>query len=179
MGDSKLSERLTPSHLPKHLPLIPKQMQASLSITQNMNSVKIQGFSSNLHYCRCLIFLHSRCFWAQETRLLQLVYVIESITLFMSADYRNHPQFSFQHRCSEHPESIEQVIYKNVGWQARASQQLCISYFVQNPVPCGSKEQIEKCFSQADKDQRTFISLRQTQPRCFLFSQSRIFSQLP
>lgn len=103
VGDSKLSDQPILSHLPKHLPLIPRQLQTSLSITQNMKAVKIQGFSSNLHYCRCLTFLHSCCFWAQQRQLLQLVYVIESITLFTSTGYRTHPQFSFLHRCSEHP----------------------------------------------------------------------------
>jgi len=127
---------------PERLPLLPKQSLTSLSITQNMNAVKTQVFSSNLHCCRCLTFPHSCCFQAQTTRLLQLVHVIESITLFTSTDYRNHPQFSFLHRCSEHPESIEWVIYKSVGWQAKASQQLCISYFfyrIQCPVGQRSK----------------------------------------
>lgn len=45
-------------------------------------------------------------------------------------------------------------------------------------MACGSKEQTEKCFSQVDKDQGTFTSLQQKRPRYFLFSQSRIFSQL-
>lgn len=126
----ELSDQPVPSHLPELLPLIPRQLQTSLSTTQNMKAVKTNKFPSNLHYCRCLTLLHSCCFQAQQTRLLQLVYVIESITLFTSADYRNHPRFSFLHRCSEHPESIERVIYKNAGWQARASQQLCISYLL-------------------------------------------------
>lgn len=95
MGDSKLSDQPIPSHLPKYLPLIPSQLQTSISITQNTKTVKIHKFSSNLHYSRCLTFLHSCCFQAQQTRLLQLVYVIESITLFTSVDYRNHPKFSF------------------------------------------------------------------------------------
>lgn len=42
-----------------------------------------------------------------KQRLLQLGYVIERITLFTSADYRNHPKFYFLHGCSEHPESIQ------------------------------------------------------------------------
>lgn len=77
-----------PPHLPKHLPGISRQLQTTPHITQNTKAVKINGFSSNLHYCKCLIFLCSCCFWARTRRLLQLVYVIEGITLFSSADHR-------------------------------------------------------------------------------------------
>lgn len=137
-----------PPHLPKHLPGISRQLQTTPHITQNTKAVKINGFSSNLHYCKCLIFLCSCCFWARTRRLLQLVYVIEGITLFSSADHRIILSlgFFFLHRYSEHPESIEE------GWQARASKQLCISYFSWNPGPSMSKEQTEKYFSQVEKD---------------------------
>lgn len=39
-------------------------------------------------------------------RLFQLVYVIETITSFSTADNRNQSEFSFLHRCSEDSESI-------------------------------------------------------------------------
>lgn len=109
----------------------------------------------------------------KHIRLLQLVYVIEDLILFTSADHRNHPKFGFfLRRYSEHPESFE-------GWQVRAIKQLCSSYFLWNPGPSMSKEQTEKYFSRVEKDQSTLIFSQQKQQKYyFLVSQSRIFSQL-
>lgn len=132
MGDGKLSEQPVPSHLPKNLPGISRQLQTTPHITQNTKVVEIHGFSSNLHYCRCLIFLCCCCFWAQTTRLLELVYVTEGITLFTSADHRSHPMFFFPYTGIL---NIQNLLKKDGRWELANSSAFLIIYGIQAP-PC-------------------------------------------
>lgn len=152
-------------------------MLSSISITQNMKVIKIHVFLKfTLLQVSCISPFCS--FWVQQTRQFQPVCVIESITLFSRADYRNQSEFSFLHKCSEHLQNLFNMWYIKMWddrWELVNSSAFLL--LLENPVPCGSKDQTEKCFS-ADKDQSTFTSLQLKQPCYSLCSQSRIFSQL-